>query len=247
MEIKPDGKRGLFPDLAPYGPVRHVTDSTQPDKQKTTSVETAQVQEEWTREMISPRHERNSNTGSSIHQNSQEKSTTRRIKRPKVTKKVIVNAVELTLSIFCIGILINLFVSWRHTIPPALPTEAISSLNYQIYYPTQMPAGYRYKKDSANSHNGLLFYKFVRGKNVITVTEQTAPPKSINLYKISGGYTKLNIPLGDAGVGTSVGNPAVMIITDTTLINITSSKGVAKDQVISLAKKMKLFVPPDTL
>jgi len=156
-------------------------------------------------------------------------------------------ALPVSIGIVCVGFIIYLFLMWKQTIPTPLPQDSVSSLNYQVYYPSHIPSGYRYKTGSATSHNGLLFFKFNNGKKVITVTEQAAPPKSLDVIKILGGYTSLSLSIGKAGVGASVGRPAVIIITDTTLINITSSQGVTKDQVIAIAQKMKLLEPEGTL
>lgn len=142
-------------------------------------------------------------------------------------------------SIMSISFCIYCFISWRQTFPPALPENIRSSVLYQVYYPSQVPAGYRFKTDSAKSHNGLLFFKFTHGKKVITVTEQAAPAINLDFSKIEGGYTTLLLPLGKAAVGTSVGNPSIIIVTDTTLISINSNKGVSKNDVLAVAQKIK--------
>ena len=165
----------------------------------------------------------------------------------KVTRKVFKKIIAVIIGAVCTGILIYFYIAWRQSIPTPLPTDAVSSLNFEVYYPSRIPSGYSYKKNSATSHNGVLFFKFVNGKKIITVTEQAVPPKSLDVYKIAGGYTALKISIGKAGLGTSVGWPSVIIITDSTLINITSSQGVTKDQVIAVAQKMELFVPPGSL
>jgi hypothetical protein len=140
--------------------------------------------------------------------------------------------------VFCIGLAIYVFITWKQSIPPALPQEITSSVYYQIYEPSHMPKGYTFKSDSVTSHNGLIFYKFVNGKKVITVTQQATPKSNIDLSKLEG-YTSLQVPAGKAASGQSVGNPSAIIITDSTLINITSSKGVTKQEVTSVAQRMK--------
>jgi len=200
--------------------------------------------------------EKSSSLVSGIHEafehGQKEEITTKHETKPKKrrfshltgTKRGLLKILTIVVSVFCIGALVYLYIAREQGIPPSLPQDTISSLNYQVFYPTRIPKGYSYKKGTATSHNGLLFYKFVNGKKVITITEQAAPPKYIDLNKIVEGYTALKVPIGRAAVGTSVGNPSVIIITDTTLINITSSKGVAKNQVTSLAQKMKLVESP---
>lgn len=153
----------------------------------------------------------------------------------------------VTLGIFLIGILGYLYNSYRRSFPPSLPQSVIGSVNFKIYYPSRVPSGYLYKKGSATSHNGLLFSKFINGKKIITVTEQAAPAANIDFNKLEGGYTSIESSIGRAAVGISVGNPSIIIITDSTLISINSSKGVPKDQVIGFAKNMKLIVVPNML
>lgn len=161
-------------------------------------------------------------------------------------KKSIFKFLALFLSILSIGILVYMYITVKQTTPPPLPKDAVAGLSFKIYYPTRMPQGYQFKKGSITALNGLLFYKFENDKKIITVSEQVAPPKSFKLSSLEG-YTSITVPAGKAATGKSVGNPSVIILTDTTLINITSSKGVSKDTVISFAQKMNLFVPPDSL
>ncbi len=212
---KDSKRRTLFPDLNPYGNI------TQP-------VENLHKNEETAKPKTQPIKKRFSYLKAK--------------KRLTFTKRGLIKILAILLGVLCIVMGVYQYIAWRHSFPPPLPKDAISSLNFKVFYPTRMPKGYRYKNDSATSHNGLLFYKFINGKKLITVTEQAAPPKNIDLHKIVEGYTDLKVTIGQAAVGTSVGNPSVIIITDTTLINITSGKGVTKNEVIDVAQKIKPVV-----
>lgn len=138
-----------------------------------------------------------------------------------------------------IGAAIYSYTSWKQTIPPPLPQDLISSVGYPVYYPSHIPRGYHFKVDSIANHNGLLFYKFINGNRVITVTQQATPAQKVDLNKLEG-YSELQLTIGRAATGQSVGNPSVIILTDSTLVNITSNKDVTKDQVLTVAKNMKL-------
>ncbi len=161
-----------------------------------------------------------------------------RLHRLKTGRKGFLKVLAGVVVVFCIGFAVYSFVAWRQSIPPPLSQDITSSVYYQIYQPSQMPRGYHLKPDSVTSHNGLVIYKLISGKNTITVTQQAAPHTSIDLSKLEG-YTSLNVPIGRAASGQSVGNPSAIIITDSTLINITSSKGVTKQEVTDIAQKMK--------
>ena len=239
MHVKPRGKDSLFPDLAPYGPVRRTPIHNLPKEPETNEIKPA----------IDKRFqlgERFSKKNAPINQTTVVKPKKQRSSKLKSKKKVYVTLIAFIIFILCAGISIYAYTSWKQSIPPALSQDSIGTLNFQVYYPSRMPPGFRFKKGSISSQNGLFFYKFINGKKVITVTEQVAPPKSFKLTNLKG-YTSISVPIGKAATGTSVGNPSVIIVTDTTLVNITSTKGVPKENVFFLAQKMELFVPPGSL
>ena len=122
--------------------------------------------------------------------------------------------------------------------PPAQLVDLADTVNYSVYYPSRLPGGYVYTGGSAKIQTGLLYYKLHNGAKTITVTQQPVVGSPINLQKLPQ-YKSLDVPAGPAAIGVSVGNPSAVIATGSTLVNINSSKGVSKDSVIAIAKKIK--------
>jgi hypothetical protein len=147
-------------------------------------------------------------------------------------------------------IAIVLFVSfgigyyYLHNKPPTsvsfLPASIVNSVNFPVYLPSKIPTGYDYEVDSANIRNGILFYKITSGAKIITITEQSKPSKSIDLNAIPS-YASLTVLAGKAAIGISVGNPAAIIMTPSTLVTINSTKGTLKDTVVTIAQSMSLL------
>jgi hypothetical protein len=129
-------------------------------------------------------------------------------------------------------------ISSRPAPAPQLVSLA-DNISFPVYYPSTLPHGYSYIDNSAKIQSGLIYYKLHNGTKVISVTQQPiSSPSSVNLQKLPR-YSSLNVPAGPAAIGVSIGNPAVVILTGSTLVNINSSKGVSKDSVIAVARNMK--------
>jgi len=122
--------------------------------------------------------------------------------------------------------------------PPAQILNLAEAVNFKVYYPSKLPGGYSYTDGSANIQSGFLYYKLHSGTKVISVTEQPIPASTVNLQNLPK-YSSLSVPAGPAAIGLSVGNPSVVIVTGSTLVNMNSSKGVAKDTLVFLAKNIK--------
>lgn len=129
----------------------------------------------------------------------------------------------------------------RRAVTPPLPMNLVAATSFRVYYPERLPSGYQYMTGSAKFVTGLFSYKLKNGSKVITVLEQAAPPKAIDLGAVEG-FTSLKVATGRAAIGQIVGNPSAIVITDSTLVNITSSKGVSKESVTLIAQKLKPVV-----
>jgi hypothetical protein len=129
------------------------------------------------------------------------------------------------------------FILSNSTDKSTIPLEIVSKLSFPAYYPSKLPAGYSYTDGSAKLQTGLFYYKLHKGTKIITVTQQPVQG-SIDLKKLPK-YSSLNVPAGPAALGVSVGNPSAVIATGSTLVSINSSKGVSKDDVITVAKNIK--------
>jgi hypothetical protein len=156
------------------------------------------------------------------------------ISKPKAKRKKILIGIILILLITAAAGSYKLF---RTAALPAQVVNIADTLNYSVYYPSKLPGGYSYTDGSANLKTGLFYYKLHNGKKTITVTQQPVLG-TIDLRKLPK-YSSLNVPAGPAAIGVSVGNPSVVIATGSTLVNINSSKGVSRDSVIAVARKIK--------
>jgi len=151
------------------------------------------------------------------------------------SKKVLAAIIVL----FCTLIIVISAVIFKpgHKTALQFPAQIADSLNYPIYYPANVTNGYQYQPDSAKIRATILFFTLTHDSKSIFVTEQPIPNSAINLSSLPK-YTSLSLPIGQAVVGTGLGNPSVVIITPSTLIQLTSNKGVTKSEIISIAQAM---------
>lgn len=163
-----------------------------------------------------------------------------KLSRSRVPKKMIL-VLSAILLISCIGTSYYYF-NKKSTATAMLPLPAniINGVDFPLYVPSMLPTGYGYKAGSANIRNGILFYKLSSGAKTITITEQSLPSIAIDLTKVPS-YSSLKVPAGRGAIGVSVGNPSVIIMTDTTMININSTKDTPKDIVSNLAQSITLL------
>lgn len=136
--------------------------------------------------------------------------------------------------VLCLGLYFFIF---RATPVVPFPPNLASQLSYPVYFANGAPNDYNYKIASEKIEANILFYTMTNGKKNIFVTEQAKPATAIKLNSLPK-HSPLPVSIGNAVVGTGLGNPSVVIITPTTLIQITSNKGVSNADVISVAQKM---------
>jgi hypothetical protein len=155
--------------------------------------------------------------------------------RPKLTPKQKVVGIIIILLLLG-GLASAYYLNNRVTLPPQIVNLA-DTVNFTVYYPSKLPSGYTYTDGSAKIQTGLFYYRFHNGTKVISVTEQPIPASAVNLQNLPK-YSSLNVPAGPAAIGVSIGNPSVVIATGSTLVNLSSSKGVTKTEIVSIAQKM---------
>jgi len=149
--------------------------------------------------------------------------------------------VVLGLIIFLLAIVGTIgFFTLNSQHPPQQLINIAEEVNFPIYYPSELPAGYSFMDNSAKYQSGFLYYKLHKGNKIISITQQPIPAAAVNLQKLPR-YSSLSVPAGPAALGVSVGNPSAVIATGSTLVNINSSKGVSKDDVVAIAKHIKML------
>jgi hypothetical protein len=116
-----------------------------------------------------------------------------------------------------------------------IPENLRAAVKHPVYYPSQLPAGYKYEKNSAVIQKNTLFYRISNGKEKISIAQQAKPSSSIKSIK---GFGKEKFPAGDAFVRSS-GAPAVILLADKTIVNIGGSSAGTKDAVVAAAKSLK--------
>jgi hypothetical protein len=119
-----------------------------------------------------------------------------------------------------------------------IPATITRQVNYDLYFPSPMPPGYIYTKDSATFQIGQVFFKFTNGKKRVTVNEQPMPDPKPNLNLLAG-YTQFNSPAGKAAIGTSIGEPTAVVLTPTTVITMHCIGGVSVDELTTAINNLK--------
>jgi hypothetical protein len=122
-----------------------------------------------------------------------------------------------------------------------LPESIIKQSNFAVYYPTSLPKGYVLDKNSAAYDNQILFFSISNGDRKISISEQ-APPKNPPdfdvIQKGNTSFKKLDVTGGQAIYGVSQQTPAAILVTNTTLINVSGSNNVPLDNVSKLIQSM---------
>ena len=111
-----------------------------------------------------------------------------------------------------------------------IPNKIIKQVDYTLYFPSPMPAGYTYMKDTATFQIGQVYFKFSDGKKRVTVKEEpmTDPKPNLDLLQ---GYEKMDTPFGKAAVGMTFGHPTAIVVTHSTVITMNTIGGVTKDEL----------------
>jgi hypothetical protein len=119
-----------------------------------------------------------------------------------------------------------------------IPDSITRQVNFTLYFPSPMPGGYTYMKDTATFQIGQVFYKFADGKKRVTVKEEPLPnPKpDLNLYS---GFDHFDTTVGKAVVGKNVGQSTAVVVTPTTVITMNTIGGVSPDELKTAINNLK--------
>ena len=119
-----------------------------------------------------------------------------------------------------------------------IPQNITRQVNFTLYFPSPMPAGYTYMKDTATFQVGQVYYKFASGDKRVTVMEQPMPSKKPDLSLMSG-YSLFNSAIGKAEVGDSFGQAAAVVLTPTTVLTFHSVGSVSQNELKTAINNMK--------
>lgn len=111
---------------------------------------------------------------------------------------------------------------------------------YTLYAPSSSnTGGYTVDRSSLRNSSGFVIYTLRNGQRSITVTQQAIPsnPPDLTTFK---GFDKLGLTaIGDGVVGQTEGRTISVIVTDSTVINITGSTGVTQSTVSVVASSLR--------
>lgn len=119
-----------------------------------------------------------------------------------------------------------------------IPQNITRQVNFTLYFPSPMPAGYTYMKDTATFQIGQVYYKFANGSKRVTVMEQPMPSQKPNLGLMSG-YSIFSSTIGKAAVGETLGQASAVVLTPSTVITLHSVGSVSQDELKTAINNMK--------
>ncbi len=122
-----------------------------------------------------------------------------------------------------------------------LPIPITKQAGFPIYYPATLPSGYRLDEKSVMIENNILFFTIQKDRNKVSISEQATPNPAINLKAIQDmntSFKKVDVPAGEAIAGISTDLPVGIVVTNTTLINLSATKNVPQDVLIKLIKAL---------
>jgi hypothetical protein len=173
---------------------------------------------------------------SAEHNHTHPKAAAPARKKRRLSAKIITITAGIllaALAIFGAGYLLK-GSSDSNTIPATITRQ----VNYDLYFPSPMPGGYTYMKDTATFQIGQVYYKFANGKKRVTVNEQPLPETKPDLNLLAG-YTQFDSPAGKAAIGMDLGEPAAVVVTPTTVITMHCVGGVSKDDLKTAINNLK--------
>jgi hypothetical protein len=156
----------------------------------------------------------------------------------KHTRRITSNITRIAVLVILLSV--GLFV-WKHKISSAspIPKNIVKSVNFSIFYPSPLPDKYSLKKDSIKIQTQILFFTLQNGDNKISVSEQSAPPNPPDLQLLTqAGFSKINTTLGQAVQGTNGSRAVAILLTNTTLINVSGSSSTPSDAVTSVITRL---------
>lgn len=114
------------------------------------------------------------------------------------------------------------------------------SVAFPLYYPLNMPEGYRHHPKSDRNDNGIIFFDISDANYTIHVSQQARPSNPPDLNNLNG-FTKFESLAGPAAAGSNNNSPTAIILSDSTLITINGSIGTPKEIVSAIARSMSLL------
>ena len=162
----------------------------------------------------------------------------------RISKKVVGSVVLVVVIVSLLGVMV--FHKKTVITPPSQPLATIPlsvrrSVSFPLYFPSAPSPGYSLLTDSVRTDSGVVFFAFSKGVFRVFVSEQTPPQKLPDFQKLKDllGFKKLDEPYAtDAVIGAYAGQPTAIILTNTTMITLTSANNTPSDVIIDFAKSL---------
>lgn len=123
----------------------------------------------------------------------------------------------------------------KNPIPENIRKEA----NFILYYPNELPGGYKLDKSSVKYDNGVVFYSLTKSSSSLLISEQSVPSNPPDLDHLMG-FNKITTFAGNVALGSVNNQPTAILLTDSTLLTITGTgKNSTKDTVSQTIQNMK--------
>jgi hypothetical protein len=155
----------------------------------------------------------------------------------KMKNKFIIPALALVVLLVAF---IGAWIYFHRSTSP-LPKQVTGGVNFPVYYPSYLPEGYTFDKSSTHLENQIIFFGLSNKKEKISISEQAAPknPPDFGLIlKRNVSFKKLSLTGGQAIYGVSQNIPAAIILTNTTLINISGSSNIPLDNIAKITQSL---------
>lgn len=118
------------------------------------------------------------------------------------------------------------------------PASLAKQAGFPFYYPQPLPAGYSYVDTINTFEAGQAYYMIARGSRHIIIKEQASSSQSLDLSSLSQPAT-FTSAAGKAATGTNSGQPAGLLLTNSTLITLNSTGQVSPADISSVINNLK--------
>jgi hypothetical protein len=125
--------------------------------------------------------------------------------------------------------------------PSPIPKNIRQTVGFAVYYPRPLPVNYELDKNSISLQNDIVFFIVQDKTKKISISEQAAPPNPPDfdaLQKRNDSFKKLDVLGGNALYGVSQNMPVAILLTNTTLVNVSGSQNTPIDVIARVTQSM---------
>jgi hypothetical protein len=158
-------------------------------------------------------------------------------KARKTNKRLLFAVTIIVVFLVAFGLIIN---RMRKPVTP-LPSQVTASVNFPIFFPSSLPAGYTLDKNSASVQKQIVFFSVSNHERKVSISEQAVPknlPDLSTLQKANSSFKKMDAAGGQALYGVAQSYPVAIVATNTTLINMNGTKNTPLDVIVKLVQNL---------